>query len=243
MTADPGRDQAAARKAASDLIGQLGPWPSDQNDTPVTADALTRYLLVHSQVLFDRIGALSMGERGSDAERRWIEAIAASVDAWHAAALAVLALGELPEGKRDEIAQHIWEMIEDGQAAFEWQWEWLTGHGIAPAQLDQLRVAVEAATNADDPPTLPPTVDATRAESAAELLDRFLTDLDTWAHQAGRARLYFLPTLRWFAAQWLPGGEIPLPAGDPDRGAYEDAQCTTMRAAMAHIDTLTEPRP
>lgn len=112
-------------------------------------------------------------------------------------------------------------------------------------------------------------VDAARSLSAAELLDRFMTDLDTWVMRddepTGCLGVLCLPDLRRFTAHWLPAGEIPpriTPQADPqpvdrywldgvtsiasretltDPTATEDAQCLSMRAAMAHLDALTAP--
>jgi hypothetical protein len=86
-----------------------------------------------------------------------------------------------------------------------------------------------------------PTVDASRAQSAAELLDQFLTDLDTWASRCGLPGApVSLPAIRWFVEGWLAAGEIPPP---PDADAIEDAQCITTQAAIAHIDALTRGKP
>jgi len=110
---------------------------------------------------------------------------------------------------------------------------------LAPVGDDSLRAALTMlcqtwrAQQARRPAT---TVDATRAQSGAELIDQFLTDLDTWAAQCGLPGAPLsLQAIRWFAEGWLPAGEIP-PA---DAAAIEDGQCLTMRAAVAHIDALT----
>jgi hypothetical protein len=85
------------------------------------------------------------------------------------------------------------------------------------------------------------TIDASRAQSAAELLDQFLTDLDTWASRCGLPGApVSLPAIRWFVEGWLAAGEIPPP---PDADAIEDAQCITTQAAIAHIDALTRGKP
>ncbi len=89
----------------------------------------------------------------------------------------------------------------------------------------------------------PATVDAKRAQSAAELLDQFLTALDSWATQGGWSRVYSAAELRWFAERWLPAGEIPAGLPQPMLDAMEDARCTTTQAAIAHIDALTRERP
>ena len=58
--------------------------------------------------------------------------------------------------------------------------------------------------NATRCPYCTPTIDAKRAQSAAELLDQFLTALDSWATDGGWSRVYSAAELRWFAEQWLP---------------------------------------
>ena len=97
--------------------------------------------------------------------------------------------------------------------------------------------------NATRCPYCTPTIDAKRAQSAAELLDQFLTALDSWATDGGWSRVYSAAELRWFAEQWLPAGEIPAGLPQPMLDAMEDARCTTTQAAIAHIDALTRERP
>lgn len=93
---------------------------------------------------------------------------------------------------------------------------------------------------------LPATVDATRAQSAAELIGQFIADLETWAMRpdepTGCLGVLCGPDLRRFAAHWLPAGELPPPADAAAAAVLEDAQSATTRAAIAHIDALTARR-